>query len=413
MRIRGFLLAALALALAAPAAASADTTLGITTQPAGSTANLCPAGPSPAANELLFEFSTAGPTTGPLNVPASSTPVALTHWSVNAAGVTASQQLTVVVMQLQETGTPSLTVVGTDTETVTPPASPAADVETFTLADPIPVQAGEFIGQYAPGTTPGLTCYWSGGTGETGEVEGLLTSGPPTAGQQIIPAGAGVSSSMSDLNLSATLSPLSYDAALSLSAAPSNAMAGQPAVLTATVTNKGPQGGPITFTDPVPSGLTVDYAAASDGSCTTSSLNIVTCTLTVASGQSAKVAMVVTPKSAQSYGDSAAVSLPDGGIDPNLGNNTATTTLNVSVPGPTKCVVPKLGGVPLAVTKKLLPLLGCKLGTVKKAASKSVPKGDVISTSPGAGSYAVGKKIALKESSGKPKPKKKPKKKKK
>jgi hypothetical protein len=46
-------------------------------------------------------------------------------------------------------------------------------------------------------------------------------------------------------------------------------------------------------------------------------------------------------------------------------------------------VVPKLGGASLALTKKLLGLLDCKAGQVKKATSKSVPKGDVISTSPG------------------------------
>jgi uncharacterized repeat protein (TIGR01451 family) len=411
MRIRGFLLAGLVVALAVPAAAGADTTLGITAQPDGSTANSCPAGPTPPANELLFEFA-GTPPSGPLTVPSSSTPLALTQWAVNADGVTANQQLTVVVMQVVLTGTPSLTVVGMDTETVTPPASPADDVEQFTLSQPIPVQSGELIGQYAPATTPGLTCYWSGGSSETAEVEGLAQSSPPTDGESITPTGSGVSSSESDLNLAATLSPVSYDAGVSMTAAPSNAIVGQPAVLTATVTNHGPQSGPITFTDPVPSGLTVDYAAASAGSCTTSTVNIVSCTLTdVAVGQSTKVAIVVTPKSAQSYADNGAVSLT-GGTDPNPANDSASTTLKVRPPGPTKCVVPKLGGVSLATMKKLLPLLGCKVGKVKKAKSKSVAKGDVISTSPGAGSYAAGKSIAITESSGKPKPKPKKKKKK-
>jgi uncharacterized repeat protein (TIGR01451 family) len=410
MRLRGFLLAALVVALAVPAAASADTTLGTTTQPDGSTANPCPAGPSPPANELLFEFGSTPPN-GPLTVSSSSTPLALSHWAVNAAGVTANQQLTVVVMQLQITPTPEITIIGTDTETVTPPASPADDVEQFTLAQPIPVQSGDIIGQYAPSTTPGLTCYWSGGPSEMNQVESVIPSGPPTAGEQFAPTGSGVSSSGSDLNLAATLSPLSYDAAVSMTAGPSNAIVGQPAILTATVTNHGPLPGPITFTDPIPSGLAVDLAAASAGSCSTNTVNIVSCSLTdVPVGQSATLAIVVTPKSAQSYTDAGAVSDTGGGIDPNLANNTATTTLTVSAPGPATCVVPKLGGAPLALTKKLLPLLGCKVGKVKKATSKSVAKGDVISTSPGAGSYAAGKSVAITESSGKPKPKKKKKK---
>jgi hypothetical protein len=413
MRIRGFLLAALAAVLAAPVAASADTTLGITAQPAGSTANSCPAGPSPPANELLFEFGSGGPFSGPLTVSSSPTPLALTQWAVNAAGVTGNEQLTLVVMQLQLTGTPSLTIVGTDTETLTTPASPADDVEQFTLSQPIPVESGDFISQYAPGTTPGLTCYWSGGPSESSEVEGVPQSSAPTAGETITPTGSGVTSSSSDLNLAATLAPVSYDAGVSLSAGPVNAVVGQPAVLTATVTNNGPQPGPITFTDPVPSDLKVQVAGASSGTCSTSSVNIVTCTTGVLDVHaSAKVLIAVTPTIAGTYTVSGAVSLPGGGIDPNGANNSATTKLTVSKVGtPTTCALPKLGGVPLTVTKKLLPLLGCKVGKVKKTTSKKVPKGDVISTRPGAGSYAVGKSIGLTESSGKPKPKKKKKKK--
>jgi beta-lactam-binding protein with PASTA domain len=63
-------------------------------------------------------------------------------------------------------------------------------------------------------------------------------------------------------------------------------------------------------------------------------------------------------------------------------------------------VVPKLGGASLAVAKFVLPLVGCKVGKVKHAKSKRVAKGDVISTSPGAGSYPVGKRITLTVSSG-------------
>ena len=67
--------------------------------------------------------------------------------------------------------------------------------------------------------------------------------------------------------------------------------------------------------------------------------------------------------------------------------------------------------VGLAGARALLPLLGCKVGKVKTATSKSVAKGDVISTSPGAGSYAAGRSIGITVSSGKPKSKKKKKKK--
>jgi hypothetical protein len=409
MHIRGSLLAALVAALAIPAAASADTTLGITTQPSGSTPQTCPAGsPGPPANELLIAFSSGGGgPTGPLSVPSSPAPLAVSHWAVNAHGVTAPEQVTLTVVRINFSGPPAITIVGTDTETVTAPASPAADVENFTVAHPIQVQAGDFIGQYAVGASTGLTCYWSSIPSNSDAVEGLVLASPPTAGQTVTPSGPGVTSSASDLNLSATLSPLTYDAGVALSAAPSNAVAGQPAVLTATVTNHGPLGGPVTLTDPVPAGLKVDYAAASDGSCSTSPVNIVTCDLpNLASGQTAKVAVVVTPTAAHSYADSAAVSLTGGGNDPNAANNSATTTLKVAAPGaPTACVVPKLHGVSLGLAKKLLSLLGCKVGKVKRAQSKSVPKGAVISTNPRAGKYAVGRKIAITVSSGKPRKK--------
>jgi Domain of unknown function DUF11/PASTA domain len=214
-------------------------------------------------------------------------------------------------------------------------------------------------------------------------------------------------------NVGATLATLAYDAGLSLSAGPSNAVVGQPAVLSATVTNHGPFSGPITFTDPVPTGLTVDYAAVSSGSCSTNTaVNIVTCTLAnVAVGQSENVGIVVTPESAQTFSDAGTVGIVSGATDPNPANNNARATLNVgAAAAAARCVVPKLGGASLALTKKLLPPLGCKVGKVKKATSKSVAKGDVISTSPGAGTYVAGKSIAITASSGKPKPKPKKKK---
>jgi uncharacterized repeat protein (TIGR01451 family) len=336
--------------------------------------------------------------------------LAVTHWAVDAAGVTANEQVTLTVLRVigEGGGTPSISVVGVDTETVTPPASPAADIESFAIAQPIAVQANDVIGQYTAGPPTGLTCFWSGVPSSSDEVEGLPLPSPPTAGEQLPTSGpSGVNSTASNLNLTATLSPLSYDAGLALAAAPSNAVAGQPAVLTATVTNHGPVAGPITFTDPVPAGLTVDYAAATSGSCDTSPLNIVTCSLpNVGSGQTDTIAIAVTSTAARSYSDSGAVSLTGGGNDPNPANNTGTTTLTVAAPGaPTQCAVPKLAGASLGLAKQLLTLLGCKVGKVKKATSKRVPKGEVISTNPRAGTYAVGRTIAITVSRGTPKPK--------
>jgi uncharacterized repeat protein (TIGR01451 family) len=414
MRIRGFLLVALLGALGVPAAASADTTLGTVTAPTGTTTTT--ACTSAYTGQILVSSLPTENPSGPYVVPSSS-PQALTQWSINATGATAGAQAELVVLSIND-AEGDLTVVGTDTETLSTTGLPADGVETFTLTSPIQVQAGDIIGVYFPGSAaPGVTCDWSDSSIQE-DTSGFVLTGPPTIGETITPGigNAGATDENSLLNLGATLATPSYDAGLSLSSGPSGAMVGQPAVLSATITNHGPFAGPVTFTDPVPSGLTVESVSVGSGSCSVSAgVNIVTCTTgSLSAGQSTQAVIVVKPTAAQSYPDSATVSVSVGATDPNSANNTASTTLVVSnVPATPKCVVPKLGGASLALVKQVLPLLDCKLGKVKKATSKSVAKGDVISTSPGTGSYAAGKSIAVTESSGKPKPKPKPKKKKK
>jgi hypothetical protein len=409
MRIRGCLCTALVVALAVPAAAGADTTLGTVTQPSGSTASSCP---SLFPNQLFVSgVQNSSTLTGPYAVPSSATPEILTQWQVNAAGATSGSQLELAVFRYSVVED-EFTVVGTDTETLNTAGLPVSDVETFTLNSPIPVEGGELIGLYLGATAPGFTCYWSGGPiTATQMTDDFGLSGPPSAGDHITPEG-GTTAEGSLLNLGATVVPLSYDAALSLSSSPSHPVVGQPAILSATVTNNGPLSGPITFTDHPPTGITVQSAGIDSGTCAVSAAaNTVTCTTgSLPAGQSTNVVIVVTPTAAQSYVDSGTVSLPSG-TDPNSANNTAATTLKVSAVAVPKCVVPKLGGASESLAKKLLPLLDCKVGKVKTARSKSIAKGDVISTSPGAGSYAAGKSIGITISSGKPKTKKKKKKK--
>jgi uncharacterized repeat protein (TIGR01451 family) len=415
MRTRGCLLAVFVAALAVPSAAAADITIGNVTQPGAgtldvSTADACPSSP----DEVIFSTGGSG-LNSQFTVPSSASPLAVTHWQINVDGATPGTPVMLVVLRLATSPTISLTVVGVDTETVPTPL-PADKIASFAMSSPIPVEAGDEVAVYADGTTgTGLTCAWDGGpTSSMLNVESEEVAAPPAVGDSLpVSGGAGFSESSAVGNVSATLGTLAYDAGLSLSAGPSNAVVGQPAVLTATVTNHGPFNGLITFTDPVPTGLTVDYAAVSSGSCSTNTaVNIVTCTLAnVAVGQSEKIGIVVTPKSAQSFSDAGTLAIVSGATDPNPANNSATATLNVSSGAPAaRCVVPKLGGASLALTKKLLGLLDCKAGKVKKATSKSVAKGDVISTSPGAGTYAAGTSVAITESSGKPKPKPKKKK---
>jgi uncharacterized repeat protein (TIGR01451 family) len=199
------------------------------------------------------------------------------------------------------------------------------------------------------------------------------------------------------------------DARVSTSTGPSNAAAGHPALLSSTVTNGGPLAEPITFTDRIPAGLTINSITVASGTCSTSG-QLVTCTfLRLPSGQSAPVNVIVTPSSAGSYTNSVSVALAQGFTETNPSNNSASATLKAAAAPapPPNCVVPKLKGTPVNVAKRALRLLNCKVGKVRHAHSKKIRKGRVIKTSPKAGTYPGGKVVGLQVSSGPKKKKKK------
>jgi uncharacterized repeat protein (TIGR01451 family) len=403
MRFRGCFLAAVFAVLAIPAAAGAATTvtIGNVTPPSNSTgAVTCPAPPP----DQILAANTQNGFVPAYVVPGSDGPLLLSQWQLNATGATPGAQVTLVVVRV-DFAAENVSVVATDTEALNPVGLPGNGVETFTPANPIEVQPGDVIALYL-GNATGIPCYWTGAPADDG-ISGFVVTTPPAAGQTLSPTNqTGANASGAALNLGATLTPLSYDAALSMSAGPSSAVVGQTAVLTGKVTNNGPYAGPITLTDTVPAGLTVDYAAAASGSCTVAGTTVTCLFPSVAVGQSENAALVVTPTAAKTFTDTGSVADDEGATDPNSANNNAMTTLKVSAVAVPKCVVPKLGGASESLAKALLPLLGCKVGKVKKATSKSVPKGDVISTNPKAGSYAAGKSIGITISSGKPKSKK-------
>ncbi len=60
----------------------------------------------------------------------------------------------------------------------------------------------------------------------------------------------------------------------------------------------------------------------------------------------------------------------------------------------------KLRGLTASFAKTLLGLLGCTVGNVTHAASKTVPKGLVIASDPGASTVAAGQAVAITVSSG-------------
>lgn len=171
------------------------------------------------------------------------------------------------------------------------------------------------------------------------------------------------------------------------------------ALLASTVTDNGPASNPLTFTDVVPAGLTVDSVLSPSGPCTTVG-PVVTCTITdLAAGTSAPVDIVVTP-SARTFTNTVTVTQPSAATDPVTTNNKSAVTFTAAKAVVTKCAVTRVVNVPLATARKLLTTHGCKVGKVTKTSSGKVAKGDVIKTTPGKGSYPGGMPIAIVESSG-------------
>jgi hypothetical protein len=392
MKARGILsVSAVALALALPATASASTTtLGSIVEPSGAGTSDCTTdaaviGQAPGANAVG--------TGGGL----------VTSWSVNATGDGSGTETLYV---LAPDGA-DYTVVGLDTETI-PTTIPAGGTVTFTVKNPIPAATGDTFGLSATGSGP-VNCAWESGATPASD-EAFVAAGDYTVGQTIVPQviTPGQPPYVSEvlLDLAVTLSPGSEDAAVTTAAGPSNAVVNNEALLSSTVTNSGPSPGPIAFTDAVPTGLTVDAAAANGGTCTTTG-QLVTCTITnLGVGASAPVEIVVTPGAAETYENTVSVADGTGVTDPNTTNNTASATLAVGTTTSTReCVPGNVEGLSEKVVKRLLPSFGCKVGKIKKATSKTVAKGDVISLNPGSGAHAPGTKVTLTVSSGKPKKK--------
>jgi hypothetical protein len=376
------------LALAFSSSASADTLGSI--KPSGANGGACFAS---AMTQLASDPST------PYTVPAGGGQI--TQWQVDtSSGATAGGSVTLVV--LKAAGVGSYTVVATDHETLPTPL-PASNIASFNLASPISVTGGETL---ALATPSAATCYWSaGGTPTADQVVAL--NGTVAPGQTLTttsPSPGGFT-----LNVAATLNRI-QDVGVTTSVTPSTGTVGNLGLLASSVTNGGAGQGPITFTDNVPAGLTIDAAGAGSGTCTTSGQQV-TCTITgLPGGQTTAVNIVVTPTIAQTFTNSVSVAVASGGQDPNPANNNASASWTVSLPPsppPPRCNVPSLAGTPRAVAEHVLVLLSCKVGKVTLVHSKAVAKGAVIRTLPGAGAFANGNVIALQVSSGpkRPKPK--------
>lgn len=375
--------------LTVAASSASALTLGSTTMPAGAMGGPC------AKGGLIIQKA-AEPAYTYTVPPAGG---AITSWSVNTLGSTGGTPVTLAVLQPDGS---KYTVEAVSSKQLAA-TLPAGGIETFTLASPIQVAGGDILGLTSTGV---LVCDWHGGALTSADVAALIGSGVSEtpgvgASYETVEEGSSVI-----LSLSAELVQ-SQDDGVTAAAMPSTITAGGIAEYSFTVSNAGPGGGPITFSDAVPSGLTILSAVAGSGTCTVAG-QTVSCTISgLPAGSSAPVLIIVSAASAGSYADAASVS--SAVEDPHVANNSASATLTVDAPAPTTtCKTVKLAGVTLSIAKLVIPALNCKVGKVKHATSRTVRKGLVISTSPGPGkTLTAGTAVTVTISSGRPKPRKK------
>ena len=383
----------LLLLLAATPNAEAGVTLGTSTPPSGSGINACSEGDADITPTLDPGVSYTVPAGGG----------AITAWQTYTGVFDDDGYKLTFLVARTGANVDSPTVVGTDTETLT---APNDTVASFQLAHPIPVMSGDVIGLYQDG--PAAACTFAGGGVPSDEYSlfGSESAAPAIGGTLTFSNNTPLSYMV---DVSATLDN-DLDAGVSASAGPANATVGFPAELMATVTNNGPASAPITFTDTVPSGLTIDSALAGAGTCAVSA-GIVTCSITaLGPGQSAPVAIVVTPTAPGTYAHAATVTVA-GFTDPVAGNNSSSATLKVAPAsgggtgtGKKSCIVPPLAGAPAAIARRVLVLLNCAAGRTVRVASKKIGKGLVVSTIPAAGMIEpAGRRVQLTLSSGPPK----------
>jgi hypothetical protein len=390
------------LVFAVSGVAGANVTLGSTTEPTGAEADQCFAGGGGAAD--IFAQITDDPTT-PYTVPAGGGEI--TAWSTDTATADDVSATPLTLVAVRPEGGSQYSVVGADAETLPTPLPPSG-VATFTVAHPIIVRGGDVLGLYSSNIgldAPVCLFDWNQTSGTVpfdDSVTAIADPAIPAAGQSLqTDSSEGPSGFGFMLDVAATVVQ-QQDVGVITTATPSRAAAHLPVLLSSTVTNGGPSSAPVRFTDNVPSGLTIDSAAAGQGTCLTGG-QTVTCTMTgLLAGQSVPVNVVVTPAKTANFVNSVSVSsvFPD----PTPGNNSASAMLAVGSSAASGCIVPKLRNTPSSVARTVLKDLGCKV-KMSHQHSTNVRRGNVIKSKPGAGRHPAGTTVKLVVSSGRKLPK--------
>jgi hypothetical protein len=372
-------------ALATPAASASEGTIG-TVSTAGSLHACAP--------QSVQMNTSSGPGDPSYAMPAGGGRIV--SWSTSTAPPSVpGAAVAMVVLRPMTDGT--FIFVASDRQALPRPL-PAGGVATFSPKETIVARAGDLIGLLGYGA--GAMCTLDP-EGESTAVMALgFVLNPPAMGSVFRPMGTGPGLLV---NVAAAFDQL-QDAAVTGAAVPASIVAGRIGTYTFTVTNRSAFDAPMTVSAALPAGLTALSALVGTGSCSMSGQTVTCITGRVDAGAGVPLTIVVRGDSPGSYAVSATVSVI--GSDPVPGDNTGAATLTVS-PVPVAaataaaCKPARLKGLSLALAKRVITAVNCKLGKVTKAASKKVKKGVVISSSPGAGkTLANGTKIKVVQSSG-------------
>jgi Domain of unknown function DUF11 len=313
-------------------------------------------------------------------------------WRTGTMGATPGSQITLLV--LQATSSTTYRVVAFDTEQLPNPL-PVGNVATFPIRNGLPVPAGSVLGLF--GTTVAEGCAGTGGGQDT------VAIGAASSPTQAATYTQTMTASSRLLNVEVDLVQ-SMDLTLTASATPATIAAGGVGLLGFSISNAGPSASPATLVDTVPVGLSVLAAFIRSGSCTASAQQVVCTSAPLAVGSSTPAGLVVVSRVPGAFVNSG--TLTSSLADPNPTNNSATATLSVNpIPQAARprCRVVALRRVPLTQAKAVLKALSCRTGRVSRRRSVRIPKGEVISTSPGPGIRPPGTVVKIVQSSGKPK----------
>lgn len=390
-KFRLALVAALALGALSAAPAGADVTLGQVAQGVSSP-GACPI----TGDGFVLD---SGDNLNPYVVPSGGGEI--TQWSTSWAS--SGSQLTLVVMRPSGL---ALDLVTWDSETF--PSGLSGHVATFTLGHPIAVAAGDVIGLYGE-QIMNVPCEFTQPSGNSVEfVQAAL-------GQSVILTDGSTIATQNDAlpNVSATLVQ-SADLSVSAPATVAASTIGGLVQFSVAASSGGASEG-ATVTDTLSGGLTPLSAAVGAVACSVSGQSF-SCPV---AGEPATISVLAQASAAGSATNTATIA---GTLtDPVGANNSVSTSVSITAAATqsaattaSSCKLAPLQGLRLAAAQTIVTDLGCKDGAVKKASSKTVPKGEVISSTPtGPVTLSAGTVVGLTVSSGKPpkhkkaKPKKK------